>query len=227
MRFPRRGLLAGLACIVARPAWAQGPADGCSGPALDVDVQGRTLRPQLDTSATRASLRALQGQAAANGSTRGSHGSEVVGLTLCDLSVNYDIAVREAIRGGADCVVPSSIRATIVQTRHRILVAADGTAPGTCQRNIVLEHEGRHAAINDAIVADARNRLAVVLEATRPLLGPVFGRGLGAGQAAHLFLARLRPRLDAAVAAAMDEGNRRHAAMDTPDAYRRDWARCG
>lgn len=223
----RRAFLAGAAALlVASPARAV-TLDECGSPGVSIEVRGEKIRPRYDFSATRQSLRQLQAQARPADASRTDHGASVVGMTTCRFLVTHEVRVFQARVGGRDCIVPSLVRIVFSQTDHAILVAADGTAAGSCGRNVVLEHEARHAAVNDRTIDDGRRRIDAALREIRPRLGPVWDRNYSPDEAAQRFLAKLKPIVDEAVKAAMATNARENEAMDSPQAYRRDWSRCG
>ena len=60
-----------------------------------------------------------------------------------------------------------------------------------------------------------------------PTLGWIEGRNLDANAANAEFLQKVRPVVREHLAAAVGRARARHAAMDSNEAYRRDWGRCG
>lgn len=223
----RRAFLATAASfVVARDAAAE-ERDACGSPGVRIEVVGEKRDPVYDLSQTRASLRALQASPLAPESARSNHGASVVGMTLCRFRTTQEVRVFESTVGGRRCVVPSLVRVVFSQVEHSILVASDGTEPGSCQRNVVIDHERRHAAINDGTIGQGRMRVDFALRRIRPRLGPVWDRRFGADEAAAAFLAKLKPIIDEAITQVMEVNARDNAAMDTPQAYRRDWSRCG
>lgn len=193
---------------------------------LQIDVVQRLKAPVFDDNSSKAALRQLASQARRPRDWVGDHGPQTVGLTICTFAARLGVSVRTARKDGRSCLAPAKIEVAIEQTEHAILIAADATRPGSCARAVVVDHELRHARINDATVEDAATRTKTVLESLRPLLGPVYDRNLDADQAAALYVERLRIRIDRTVDAALETGRLRNAAMDTPEAYARDWQRC-
>jgi hypothetical protein len=229
----RRGFLAlGATALAAAPRLAHGAADACqasgfAGDAvLTINVVPQIKTPSFDFNSSAAALRRLSAEARQIRNYVGDHGAQTVGLTICTFSTKFAVTVRSARASGRSCLALTKIDVTIEQTEHTILVAADATKPGSCERNLVIDHETRHARANDATVHDAVARTRSVLAALRPRLGPVFDRDLDANQAADLYGERLRARIDPAVDAAYEAGRLRNAAMDTPEAYASDWQRC-
>ena len=122
---------------------------------------------------------------------------------------------------------PARVEVDVRIDEHKIYVARDATQVATCRREVVLEHEGRHAKINMDCVEDAKRRIEQVLAAFVPTLPTFEGEGLTPQAAGEQYKKLLAKPIGDAFQGALADANARHAAMDSAEAYRRDWSRCG
>jgi len=222
-------MAAGLAALAARGARAATPFS-CAPGRVEIDVAGETLKPHVEVEASMADLAALTaGPRRFDESVPGHNagGWRTVGLTVCRFVLDCRVRVARARIDGRDCLTPSAVRVRIVQREHKVYLAADGTRPGTCERNVAVDHEFRHVAINDRAVREAADAVRRALDDLRPRLSPVWDRGIDARQGAEIYTERVASHVENAAADAFARSAARHGALDTPEAYRAEWARCG
>ncbi|MFM7347097.1 MAG: hypothetical protein ACKO1J_17210 [Tagaea sp.] len=238
----RRGFMAGLASLACvGTAMAQerrattSPVPGsdgrnlCPEPPPRVAVRVVPVTPSFDDNVSSFDmLRTMNEGRGAEGAVT-QHGQRPAGLTV--VRFRTDTTLQIAGRSRPDtrqaCVGPSAIEVAVTMDTHRIYVARDLTQPRTCQREVVIEHENRHARINFDCLDDARAAIHAALLRQLPTLGWLEGRNLDANAANAEFLQKVRPVVCEHLAAAVGRARARHAAMDSNEAYRRDWGRCG
>ena len=142
-----------------------------------------------------------------------------LGLTLSRVEWRSDITVRSQSGGGGGqvCAVPTEIRLSLLHAEHSIRLAREIPRAG-CLAGEVLAHERRHAEVNRRTLREAAEGLRA---AARAWASRAEGRARDAGAAALVMqddlAAAVEPvleRLRVARAAA-------HAAIDTPEEYRR------
>ena len=146
-----------------------------------------------------------------------------LGVTVSRIDWRTEIAARighlTAPAGGTPvvCAVPAEITLTLVQAEHRVRIARE-LAPGSCLFAEVETHERRHVAVNrDTLRAMAARARAVAQGWART----AEGRGATPEAAAEALRQGLRRALEPVLDAVRQTQERRHAAIDTQDEYRR------
>ncbi len=188
-----------------------------------VTVRPRPMAPSYSYSQTMADLVRLS---SGKMDTLTRHGRQPAGMTRSRYSLNLKLELQTSTSGRRTCVRLGRIDVDARIDEHKVYVARDATAVATCGRDVVLEHENRHVRINFDCVEDAKRRIEQALAALAPALPPVEGENID--------LAALRERYSVAAVrvagtafeSAIAAANARHAAMDTNEAYARDWAKC-
>jgi hypothetical protein len=238
----RRGFLIGLACFASvgtanaqerRPTTTPVPgSDGrnlCPEPPPRVTVRTVPVTPSFDDNVSSFDMLRTMNEGRGGDGAVTQHGTRPAGLTV--VRFRTDTSVQIAGRSRPDtrqaCVGPAGIDVAVTMDTHRIYVARDMTQARTCQRDVVIEHENRHARINFDCLDDARANIHAALLRQLPTLGWIEGRNLDANAANAEFLQKIRPMVREHLSAAVGRARARHAAMDSNEAYRRDWGRCG
>jgi hypothetical protein len=220
-----RGLCAAAAVpMVAPPAAAQ--MRECFGTPARFVVRTKPLGAAIDYSLQVADLTRVASAREGLFGTRTQHGQRPAGLTLADIKLDWSVAVVARGQGRQACIEPERVEVTVSMDRHRIYVARDATRSGTCQRDVVLEHESRHVRINLELLEDAKQRIERSLSDIVPQLGPTDGGREVANAALARYRAILKKPIEGGFERAFATANARHAEMDTAAAYARDWGRC-
>ena len=238
----RRGFLLGLACFAAtRPAAAQDraptnrPVPGSDGRNLCPEAPPRVavrvvpVNPAFDDRVSSVDLLRIMNEDRGGEGAVTDHGQRPAGLTVSRFRTDTTVQIAGNSRPDTRqaCVGTAGIDVTVTMDTHRIYVARDMTDPRTCRRDVVLDHENRHARINLDCLDDARANIHAALLRQLPTLGWIEGRNLDANAANAEFLQKIRPMVREHLSAAVGRARARHAAMDSNEAYRRDWGRCG
>lgn len=200
------------------------PADGlaqASGQAPACPPRGN---PVVSVETVDPEPRVLAAQPAAvlrdevGGEPHGGAASHHLGLTVSRVEWRSEITVRS--RGperGPVCALPAEVRLRLVHVEHSIRLARE-LPPGGCLAGEVLAHERRHVEVNRRTLREAATELRALARAwvaRAELRAPDVNAAAQAlqddlGNAVEPVLARLR--------AAREAG---HAAIDTPEEYRR------
>ena len=199
--------------VSAGVAWAQPACPPRGAPALAVslaDPEPRLLPP----------LPAAQLRQMAEGAEETDVGPPLhhLGLTLSRVEWRSEITVRsQGPAGGPVCAVPAEIRLALLHAEHVIRLARE-VPRGSCLAGEVLAHERRHAELNRRTLREAAEGLRA---AARAWAARAEIRAPDAGAAALL----LQDQLSAAVEPVLERlrASRAagHAAIDTPEEYRR------
>lgn len=238
----RRGFVLGLASfacvgtaraqdrrITTEPVPGSDGRNLCPEPPPRVTVRVVPVTPSFDDNVSSFDMLRTMNEGRGSEGAVTQHGPRPAGLTV--VRFRTDTTVQIAGRARQDtrqaCVGPSGIDVAVTMDTHRIYVARDMTQPRTCQREVVLEHENRHARINFDCLDDARATIHAALLRQLPSLGWIEGRNLDANAANTEFLSKIRPVVREHLSAAVGRARARHAAMDSNEAYRRDWGKCG
>jgi hypothetical protein len=238
--FGRRGFLLGLASFASiRAAQAQTPTtapvpgrDGrnlCPEPPPRLTVRTAPVNPSFNDTTTGTDLLRIMNEGRGPQGAVTDHGARPAGLTVVRFRADTTVQIAGNVRPDTRqaCVGPSAVEVAVTMDTHRIYVARDLAPPRTCQREVVVEHENRHARINFDCLDDARATIHAALLREVPKLGWLEGRDLDTNAANSRFLERVRPIVRGHLSAAVGRARARHAAMDSNEAYRRDWGRCG
>lgn len=191
-----------LAACATAPPEAAAPG-GCVARPDAVRVTVRAAPPAVDTGMSTAQLAAI-GQ---GGGLRPAHG-RLAGLYAAE----FQLAARIRVDGRSPCLEPD-VRLSLDVTRS-IRIASE-YSPGTCRHAVALAHEQEHAAIDDALLAEADRRIGDPVRALLDTPGV-----LAAGPPQPLAQA-LRDAIGPAMAGFERERARRQLAIDTPAEYAR------
>jgi len=198
----------------------------CFGTPARFVVRSKPLGAAIDYSLQVADLARVTAARDGLFGTRTQHGMRPAGLTLADIKLEWNVGIVTRGQGRQACIEPERVEVTLSMDRHRIYVARDATRSGTCQRDVVLEHEARHVRINLDLLEDAKQRIERSLTELVPQLGPIDGGRNVANAALERYRAILRQPIEGGFERAFATANARHAEMDTAQAYARDWGRC-
>jgi hypothetical protein len=231
--FGRRGFMLGLASFsIAGTTKAQPipqAATPCPEIVPQISVRAVPVTPILDESTNSFDLLRIMNQGRVPEGAVADHGARPAGLTTVQFDVDTKVRVSTAPRPDARsaCIVPLRIDVTVTTKLHRIYVARDLAPPRTCLREVVMEHENRHARVNFDCLDDARASIHAAILRNVAALGRIESRNVETNAATAEFLGRVRPIVRDNFAAAIGRARARHAVMDSNEGYRRDWARCG
>ncbi len=141
-----------------------------------------------------------------------------LGLTVSRVEWRSEITVRS--RGperGPVCALPAEVRLRLVHAEHTIRLARE-VPPGGCLAGEVLAHERRHAEINRRTLREAATELRAVARAWAARAELRAADINTAAQSLQDELAQAVEPVLQRLRAARDAG---HAAIDTPEEYRR------
>ena len=168
--------------------------------------------PRVLSALSSTELRAAVGEDATDGHLH--H----LGITVSRVEWRSEITVRsQGVVGGPVCALPAELQITLLHAEHSIRLARE-LPRGGCLSREVMAHERRHVAVNRRTLRDAATALRGVAQrwaARAEARAPDVAAAAAALQdeleaAVEPVLARLR--------AAREAG---HAAIDTPEEYRR------
>jgi hypothetical protein len=224
----RRGLLGGFAALAglasANVAFAQEPL--CPSTRADIVVRPHLLQPGYDYSLAIADLARISAARAGPKGTLTQHGKKPAGLTTANFESNWLITLGGKRDGRRSCMRPTRIEVDVRIIQHKVYVARDATQVATCRREVVLEHENRHVRINLECIEDAKRRIEQVLSAFVPAMPVMEGENINPQVVGERYKQMLARPVGDAFDGALAVANARHAAMDTNEAYARDWSRC-
>ncbi len=199
-------------------AWAQCPLPSAS--ARDPTVHLVILEPRL---IYRHDLD-LVGLASVRDTFERAPGSGVI-LGLTKRNDELRIRVRSILQPSVDgrtCIWVDEVTARIGDPEMDVYVAAN-YQPGSCEYNVVLEHENRHVAINRNVVAAFGPRIGAQLRAAvRRMFPMITTNPKDAARLPQILIDAVRPVLTAMEA----ELRRENGAIDTPESYRQAHGRC-
>jgi hypothetical protein len=211
--------------LLGRDADAQ--SELCPAEKAAIVVRPRPRPPTYDHSLSIEELSRISTTRASAKGTLTQHGQRPAGLTTADFETQWLITLSGRRRGTRSCMRPARVEVDVRIDEHKIYVARDATQVATCRREVVIEHENRHAKINFDCVEDAKSRIEQALAAYVPTLPTFEGEGLSPQVAGERYKQLLAQPIRDAFQGALAAANAKHAAMDSAEAYRRDWSRCG
>lgn len=190
------------------------PEPACPSRGARVRVELSDPEPTLRLDATAAELLAESG--------RSSPGAQVhhLGLTVSRVEWRSEITARYLTSGGpsgAVCAVPAEVRVALLHAEHVIRVAREVPANG-CLRREVEAHERRHVAVNRRTLRDASTELRGLVEAWA---AQAEARAADVEAATDALQDGLRRAMEPALERMRRARERGHAAIDTPEEYRR------
>lgn len=202
MKWLAPGLGLALAACATAPPDAMAPGS-CTARPDAVRVAVRATPPAVDTGMSTAQLAEI----GEGGGLRPAHG-RLAGLYAAE----FQLAAQIRVDARADCLDPD-VRLTLTVARG-IRIASE-YPPGTCRHAVALAHEREHAAIDDALLLEADQRIGDPVRALMKTPGV-----LAAGPPQPLAQA-LRDAIGPAMADFQRERARRQLAIDTPAEYAR------
>jgi hypothetical protein len=172
-----------------------------------VDPEARLLNP-----VSSATLRTEAGGEA------GEAFPHHLGLTVSRVEWRTDITARSrGLNGGPVCAVPAEVRVRLLHSEHTIRLARELPA-GSCLAREVLAHERRHAEVNRRTIREAGAELRI---AVRAWAAHVEGRAADSGAAAMALQEDLTRALEPVLERLRVAREVGHAAIDSPEEYRR------
>jgi hypothetical protein len=210
-------LVAAVAVLLAMLAGGAAADPLCPEQAPAIDVTVSAAPPRIDNTLPQI---ALQKKAA-----KTTHAGRALGLYHARLGGRQDATIGSRRRGGEVCVFVRDVHAALTLSDRMIWIIRE-RRPGTCAYEAVLTHERRHEEADDAVLAEARERLRQSLGAALAGTPP---RPAPAPDEAAL-RAALGKRIEGAFRSALDAAHElreeRQKAVDTPTEYRRVAAAC-
>jgi hypothetical protein len=208
--------IAALALVAAAPAQA---AVSCAPSVAKVAVEMDMPEPVVDNSLAQPALQNLAGSR--------YHGGRALGLYRMTLTIDWTARLVRSEANGRACLSIDNVTLHIGMPSRRIYIMRE-RHPGTCLYESVLDHERKHQAVDDEVMAEELPRLQATVEHAIAALPPTWPLPTAeADEAEH--------RLTAPVAAAVQRGwaelfaarAARQAEIDSPQEYRRVRAVCG
>ncbi len=207
---------AALTALAVAPAHA---APVCPPSQSEVVLDLSAPPPMIDNSLAQPTLQGLAGKA--------HHGGRTLGLYTSKLKAGLRVGIKSHDSADETCRWIEGVRVELRLT-DRIIYVIRERKPGTCGYEVVLEHERKHEAVDDAVLREHIPRLRAAVEraiAGLPEPRPV-PRRQGATVDKQMFAA-VEKALDRAVAELQRDLARRQNAIDTPAEYQRVGAACG
>src|SRR5690349_1327075 len=121
-------------------AWAQ---SSCPAVTAAVAAHYDPVEPKLDNSLPQPALQKVAG--------RLHHGGRSLGLYKGEIDAHVDSKLQFWQRGDELCVAVARVDAHFGYRERRIWVIRE-RKPGTCDYDVVLAHERKHQAIDDAVI---------------------------------------------------------------------------
>lgn len=208
--------MAALACalLLAGKAWA---ADCPSFPPAVVHVSVAQVAPTYHNDRSRASVAQLAGNAL------NYHAQQGLTRTQTAFAMTTILNVAQ-LAPGRFCMALKEVNASWRLSRLDVDIVRE-QPPGSCPYRVVMEHENRHVAYAQSLfVSHAENiqaRLVQLVGENRPLL-----LNMPLAQAKIVFRDRLMAGMQPVLAAFDQALARANAAIDTPENYRLETAKC-
>jgi len=213
----KSGILA-LAALVVGAGGAAVAAPACPGEHTEVRISKKIEEPRVDYSKRAGQLETMKFTdpvASDRSFTR------VAGLTVAAIAVDSEIRIASSAAtspGEATCAWPSVVSVTI-STAPTVYVGADH---GVCSREVGLNHEMQHVAIDRRVIDTYgpifRQRLDAMVDAMNSA-APEAGLDVGS------LRSRIEEKINAAIAVVADSLNddrsSRHRKLDSPQEYQR------
>ena len=150
--------------------------------------------------------------------TEGALPSHHLGLTLSRVEWRSEITARsQGPAGGPVCAVVAEVRLQLVHAEHTIRLARE-VPRGGCLASAVLAHERRHAELNRRTLREAAEGLRSV---TRAWMMRAEARAADASAAAIALQDQLTAAVEPVLERLRQSREAGHAAIDTPEEYRR------
>ncbi|WP_372620439.1 hypothetical protein [Falsiroseomonas sp.] len=141
-----------------------------------------------------------------------------LGLTLSRVEWSSEITVRSrGLEGGPVCALPAEVRLQLVHAEHSIRLAREVPAGG-CLAGEVLAHERRHAELNRRTLREASAELRRL---ARDWAARAEHRAADLNTAATALQDDLSRAVEPVLQRLRSAREAGHAAIDTPEEYRR------
>ncbi|CAA7623710.1 hypothetical protein [Magnetospirillum sp. UT-4] len=214
----RQRVLILLACLWASAAAAQDcPPRGLAAPMVETLFTSDVVEPVVRNDRTRNQLTQL--------ATRHTAGHREAGLTQTRTQLTITPRYRWTdLPGGRTCLMLERVTADWRMHAITVDIAAE-FPPGTCQYNVVREHEFEHVRLTrGAFHAHVPRMRAHLAEVTRGI-GPFVFHG-DAQRGGEQIIARLKAGLKPVLDDFEADNRRANSAIDTVESYRAVAARC-
>lgn len=143
-------------------------------------------------------------------------GQRALGITLTKTMFGLQAASQIMTRGNGYCVYLTSVDVDFGWNRVEVYVPTD-FPKGSCQYNVVLDHENQHVAINRALLREFAPRLRARLEAILAGTKPLYTRSPNG--ATDVALADLNKQLSGMLKEFESLQKSRNAGIDSPANY--------
>ena len=213
----RLGAALGTAALVWPFAPAPAVALACNAGQPTITLTKNIPPPKLDNSLTQPQLQAMP--------TKSGHRGRALGLYRSDLVTEFQSRLVIDRQGNEACVRLQSVELR-VSMPMRIIYVVRERRPGTCEHNVVLEHERKHQAVDDAVIAEHIPRLQRLMQAAAQRVSAQRTRPGGEKAAQQHLDSELKAALDQASKTLEQERSARQQAVDTPQEYARVGAAC-
>ncbi|WP_270938944.1 hypothetical protein, partial [Falsiroseomonas oryzae] len=141
-----------------------------------------------------------------------------LGLTVSRVEWRSEITVRSrGPQAGPVCALPAEVRLRLMHAEHSVRLAKE-VPRGGCLANEVLAHERRHVEVNRRTLREAAAELRSV---ARGWAARAERRAPNVGEAAHALQDELAQTLEPVLGRLRATREAGHAAIDTPEEYRR------
>ena len=211
----------GAALATAALAWLFAPAPAvaltCNAAPPAVTLTKNIPQPKLDNSLTQPQLQAMP--------TNSGHRGRALGLYRSDLVSEFQSRLVIDREGNEACVRLQSVELR-VSMPMRIIYVVRERRPGTCEHNVVLEHERKHQAVDDAVIAEHIPRLQRLMQAAAQRVSAQRIKPGGEKAAQQRLDNELKAALNQASKTLEQERSARQQAIDTPQEYARVGAAC-
>jgi hypothetical protein len=174
-------------------------------------------QPKLDYTLTQPQLQAMP--------TSSGHRGRALGLYRSDVVNEFQSRLVIDREGNEACVRVESVELR-VSMPTRIIYVVRERRPGTCEHNVVLEHERKHQAVDDAVIAEHVPRLQRLMQAAAQRVSAQRIKPGGEKAAQQRLDNELKAALNQASKAMEQERAARQQAIDTPQEYARVGAAC-
>jgi hypothetical protein len=216
------GLLTVLALAVApaRPAAAQ----VCPVQDQAVDVHFDTAFDTARVDHTRSKAQIQRMFLESEGRATIPAGSEAVGLTVTHTEFRFRTSTQLYLReDGRYCVYLRGVRANLNQNDTVVYIARE-YPKATCPYDVTYAHEKRHVAVYYYTHRDFAPRIEAELRRLVATARPRLADTREQGRTLHA--SELNDALSGLLSAMDAERRRRNAALDTPENYERERAKC-
>ncbi len=173
--------------------------------------------PKLDNSLTQPQLQAMP--------TKSGHRGRALGLYRGDLVSEFQSRLVIDHQGDEACVRLQSVELR-VSMPQRIIYVVRERRPGSCEHNVVLEHERKHQAVDDAVIAEHIPRLQRLMQAAAQRVSAQRIKPGGEKAAQQRLDKELKAALNQASKSLEQERAARQQAVDSPQEYARVGAAC-